>query len=632
MRIHPDHRLCNKGSLCNKPTIFKAEADWNIFVAPQQAKTLVHTSHNTYLCVRGNNSLVHRAKADNMIQSEISLRFCEGTAYGLLEAKLGTPFALSPNGPRSDTHIVKIHDQPDGSYAILDLWSRQFLSARTPIGGQGKLELRDQISDWERFRSEERVALPARLGQFYTYLPKQKITAKDILTIVSSETGRPAQRLTCALLPLLSMPEAHALGALLLEDRAICEKLQDIFENNLWINHALPFLYDIDASSPVTQQTSRRRVLDKRFDPLSLAGKQGAYEGGGFALNTLARQSIVPPKKACIVATARNEGIYLLEWVAYHRALGFEEVVIYSNNNSDNSDLILGALADAGEIIWVKNEVDPKCDAQSKAYVHALTMLPETLEHEWCAFVDIDEFICINPLLFNGLKEFLHWHDRQQVDAIAMNWVYFGSSGQVAWDDAPITQRLTVRHETADAHIKTMFRPHKAISSQPHFPREAERDALLFRGANGALHTYANSTLPSSIAKAHSDKPQESHAFVAHYFFKTCEEFLWKFSRNRGDYEVSETDVTIALEKRFLTAFLKQFENKGQQETITLNNAAFKATYQQLLKDPVIAHASSQVKSAFQKRLARVLDVYQPFLAEEMGDEGRMFLALLGKT
>ena len=123
-----------------------------------------------------------------------------------------------------------------------------------------------------------------------------------------------------------------------------------------------------------------------------------------------------------------------------------------------------------------------------------------------------------------------------------------------------------------------------------------------------------------------------THAFVAHYFFKTCEEFLWKFSRNRGDYEMSEDDITLSLEERFLKGFLKQFNDRVQQQTITSNNPTFDATYQRLLSNLEIADAASKVKSAFRERSARVLEMYRPILMEEMGDDGRAFLAILDET
>ncbi|MFN7604764.1 MAG: glycosyltransferase family 2 protein, partial [Hyphomonadaceae bacterium] len=41
----------------------------------------------------------------------------------------------------------------------------------------------------------------------------------------------------------------------------------------------------------------------------------------------------------CMIA--KNEGPYLLEWVAYYRSLGFSKIVVYENNSTDRSAVIL---------------------------------------------------------------------------------------------------------------------------------------------------------------------------------------------------------------------------------------------------------------------------------------------------
>ena len=598
----------------------------------ESSEALIYTNHSTHFSVKNKNNFLHGTRSNGPKMSKIHLYFCEGTPFALLVSDLKTSFSLSPKGPKSHTHIVKICDHKNDNYTILDLWSRKFLAARPPVESHGVFETRDIVSDWELFRSEGRVALPSSLNRLIEMLTKETITADDMLNIISSETGEPAQRLISALLPTMSLFESDVLGRRLLENHTVCENLQEIFTDDIWVKKALPSLYALNAEGNTSASTERRRTVDPSFDILSTAGKQGVTEGAGYALNALARRAVQPSKLSCVVATARNEGIYLLEWVAYHRALGVDEIIIYSNNNSDSSDLILSALAEAGEIIWYNNEIDPKCDAQSKAYSHALTVLPETLAYEWCAFIDIDEFICINPEIFESLPDFLHWHGIRDVDNIAVNWVYFGSSGQAKWGQKPITERLTARHEKADAHVKSIFKPRNSISSQPHFPRASERYSLLFKSSDGDLHTSFKSTLPPEIAKAQSDRPQATHAFIAHYFYKTCEEFLWKFSRNRGDYEMSEDDITLALEARFLKGFLKQYKNAARNQTITSDNPDFDATYERLLQNPQIGDAASKVKSAFRERSARVLDMYRPVLMDDFGDDGRAFLAILDQT
>ncbi|HLQ18006.1 MAG TPA: glycosyltransferase family 2 protein, partial [Tabrizicola sp.] len=41
-----------------------------------------------------------------------------------------------------------------------------------------------------------------------------------------------------------------------------------------------------------------------------------------------------------LVSAMRNEGPFLLEWVAYHRVIGVRQIVIVSNGSTDGSDEI----------------------------------------------------------------------------------------------------------------------------------------------------------------------------------------------------------------------------------------------------------------------------------------------------
>ena len=54
--------------------------------------------------------------------------------------------------------------------------------------------------------------------------------------------------------------------------------------------------------------------------------------------------------KITAVTTQKNEGACLLEWIAYHKIIGFTDIVILSNDCEDGSDEMLDHLSKAGEI------------------------------------------------------------------------------------------------------------------------------------------------------------------------------------------------------------------------------------------------------------------------------------------
>ena len=573
------------------------------------------------LSVKQGTGFFHESNFSDPRVSKLEIHFCGESGIAFLVGPRNVHFSLSSKGPRSF-----VQDCNDGTFSILDLWSRQYLSAR-PAGGQ--METRTKVNDWERFKiNEPRVQIEVS-DLTINVLHKRVVRADDIVHL-TTQCEKSADWVISALLPLLSLEESRILGEKISSNSELVENLNTIFPRDLWLSKALPHLYSQVNSTTGGAAIERSRIIDESFDRLRTAGKNGVTEGAGFALNAMARSTVKPTRRSCIVATARNEGIYLVEWVAYHRALGFDEIIIYSNNNTDGSDQLLSALAETGQIIWYDNRLDPKnSDAQNKAYSHALSVLPDILDFEWAAFIDIDEFIYIDQDVFSDLSDFLNWHSTRDTDAIALNWVYFGSVEEIWWRDEPFSQRLNGRSRSVNGHIKSIFRPQKAISSQPHFPREGERHSLLFRGGDGALHSYSKSPFKPHIAKAFSDHPNDSHAFIAHFFFRTCEEFLWKFSRNRGDHKLSGSDITLALDKRFLTSFLAQKRGQQDEFDLTLHNTAFHDVHDRILGINSVKEAALLVKDKFRERSARVIEMYRPFLLDEMGEEGKQMLDLL---
>ena len=45
-----------------------------------------------------------------------------------------------------------------------------------------------------------------------------------------------------------------------------------------------------------------------------------------------------------LVSTMKNEGPYLLEWLAYHKSIGIDDFCIFSNDCTDGTNLMLTGL------------------------------------------------------------------------------------------------------------------------------------------------------------------------------------------------------------------------------------------------------------------------------------------------
>ena len=123
-----------------------------------------------------------------------------------------------------------------------------------------------------------------------------------------------------------------------------------------------------------------------------------------------------------IVGCMKNEAPYILEWIAYHRAIGIDSFLIYTNGCEDGTVEILDRLQAMGVLFHEDNNAwkgnSPQQHALNRAVKH-----PLVVQAEWVTHIDIDEFI--NVRFGNGtLPEFIE----QIGDAtnVAMTWRLFG--------------------------------------------------------------------------------------------------------------------------------------------------------------------------------------------------------------
>ena len=72
-----------------------------------------------------------------------------------------------------------------------------------------------------------------------------------------------------------------------------------------------------------------------------------------FAVNQTLRAQYITTSAAVSSRPPATRSIYLLDWIAYHKALGFEQIFLYTNDNTDRSDELLERLSLSSEIVWI---------------------------------------------------------------------------------------------------------------------------------------------------------------------------------------------------------------------------------------------------------------------------------------
>ena len=207
-----------------------------------------------------------------------------------------------------------------------------------------------------------------------------------------------------------------------------------------------------------------------------------------------------------VVAIARNEAPYFLEWIAHYRVLGFEHIAIYDNDSNDASARILMPLAKAGVIDATYWHVRPGVHKQEAAYRHALTRLRDRLD--WCLIVDLDEFL----MLDDGLTVANILPTDPTIGAVAFGWRVFGSAGLERRDTGLTIERFTKADPANEGTIKSLVRPRDVVHMRTHFPRLAHGSRM--------VDALGNTVPPSNPA----DPPLQGPARIHHYCIRSREE------------------------------------------------------------------------------------------------------------
>jgi hypothetical protein len=413
---------------------------------------------------------------------------------------------------------------------------------------------------------------------------------------------RPA--LAETLIRVLPQEELAQLAADLLDKPADMALLAEVMPDNIWAQRVLPGLAAWrQHRGPVGPDNAMASPATDEFaaDPLEGFGQVQA----GFALNGLARTLIRARKGACIVAAARNEGPYLLEWLGYHRAIGFEHAFIYTNDNFDGSDALLAALARAGAITLVQNVPGTHCGPQYKAYSHALTLLPQVLDYAWCAVLDLDEFLGFDTGMFGGIEDVLAWQQTQPVDAVALCWQVFAARRADTWRDETTLTRFLHREPNANAHVKSIFRPRLFWHSQAHFPYATLNAPFVFRTETGVLHHHAGE---QKRLAAFAEAPSARHAWVNHYLLRSAQEALWKLARGHGDWKGQVAERHLDMARFVCRSFVALADKPDLVEDRRILSCAggLAAAIAELRALPGVAEAEDAIKSGFAARLERM--------------------------
>ena len=316
------------------------------------------------------------------------------------------------------------------------------------------------------------------------------------------------------------------------------------------------------------------------------------------------------------LSTMKDEGPYVVEWVAHHLALGFTELMVYTNDCSDGTDTILKRLEAMGIGVHHRENVIPEGMKPHPSMLKAAAREELIQASDWLLVLDADEFLCINHPsgTMDGLVA-----DLMALDAHAMviTWRIFGSSGIRDWSRAPITDQFTWAAPpfwNKGWGTKTLLRfdpkylrlgMHRPIIKSQHRETDYPEKVLWVNGSGLPLEDWFKFRGWRSIRRTLG----YDWAQMNHYAIKSMD--AYSLRKYRGN-------ANLKKDKYNSDYWALQDRNETQDIAIQRHAPARRAIMDWLLKDPEVARLHDAAHTRAEAKLAeyREQPEYRDYVAK----------------
>ncbi|MEM8980121.1 MAG: glycosyltransferase family 2 protein [Pseudomonadota bacterium] len=323
------------------------------------------------------------------------------------------------------------------------------------------------------------------------------------------------------------------------------------------------------------------------------------------------------PYETAIVTCMKNEGPFILEWLAYHRVIGVERFLVYTNDCDDGTDTFLDLLQSKGLVEHRENPFRGTNMKPQHAALHAAEKEPVITSAAWAICMDVDEYICVH--CGDGTLKSLY-DAIAPANMISLTWRLFGNANVHEYneDDILIEKFDRCAREFANKPhqawgFKTIFR-HMGIFKKlgVHRPKGLKpqlKDNIYWVNGSGSRmpETAFRNTWRST-----SDTYGYELATLNHYAVRSAESFLVK--RDRGRVNHVDRDQGLAY-------WFRMNNNEEEDRSIHRMVPALRAEMERLLSDPDIAAQHQACVAAHRAKIdaLRATDNYASFYQDLTG-------------
>ncbi len=237
------------------------------------------------------------------------------------------------------------------------------------------------------------------------------------------------------------------------------------------------------------------------------------------------------------VTCVKNEGPFLLEWIAFHRCIGVTDFLFYSNDCTDGTDRLLDALEAQGIVAHLPNPATNR-NYQMQA-LKAAKQHPLVKQADWVWIADVDEFINIS-VGDHSLPALIEACGNPQ--AISVTFQFMANGGVEDFVDAPVITQFLHSHNPdiwgADTaiEVKSLVRrdfPTEYFGAHRPFHDDAKSRPTWTDGSGRQVPPPFRKAAGKRRIRAFPARDARRFATLNHYALRSLDSYLVK--NDRGD-------------------------------------------------------------------------------------------------
>jgi hypothetical protein len=305
------------------------------------------------------------------------------------------------------------------------------------------------------------------------------------------------------------------------------------------------------------------------------------------------------------VTCVKNEGPFLVEWIAFNRVIGVTDFLFYSNDCTDATDRLLDRFAEMGLVVHLPNPAEGR-NYQMEALRHARKQ-PIAREADWVWIADVDEYLNIRTGEGTIHDLIAACGDPK---AISLNFQFFSDCGIETYEDRPVIAQFTRSHnpdlwcDTFSIETKTLihkdFPVHFYGAHRP-FLRPTLPEHKRPKWTDGSGRPVPQDFLLAPAKKPIRDfdaRGARELATLNHYSLRSLDSYLVKNDRGDVNRDNRGFDDTYWRERN---------DDSYEDRSILRYLPRLKAEIARLMADPEVARLHDEAVAAHRATLARLM-------------------------